>query len=195
MKQIWSEILEQIGLVSEAIGKSVNPPATPDEIRRLEETIGITLPEDFCNYLSTMNGQRNTEECTRDRNSELPLLGFHPFLSITGIIETWAMMNKLFAGETEPIEWVTEDKIKPFIWRRHWIPFTESEGSQYLILDCDPGKNGTYGQVFCWCAGMDFVEVTASSFGEFSKALLSRLSERKFEITELGAIEFEDYYI
>ena len=42
----------------------------------------------------------------------------------------------------------TEDKIKPFVWREHWIPFTEFEGCQYLILDCDPGKNGTYGQVF-----------------------------------------------
>ena len=93
------------------------------------------------------------------------------------------------------MEQVTEDKIKPFIWRRGWIPFTEYEGSDYLILDCDPGKNGTYGQVFLWCSGMDFSEVTANSFGEFSRELLSRLTEKKFEISEFGTIEFEDYYI
>ena len=32
-------------------------------------------------------------------------------------------------------------------------------------------------------------------FEEFSKGLLYRLSAKKFEITEFGTIEFEDYYI
>ena len=195
MEQVWREILKQIKLASEDIYASVNPPADALEIQRLEKAVGVELPQAFRDYLSTLNGQKNTEEAARDRNTEIPLLGFNPFLSVTGIIETWNMMNELFAGETKPLDWVEEDKIKPFTWRRHWIPFTEYEGSQYLILDCDPGKNGTYGQVFCWCSGMDFLEVAADSFEAFSIGLLSRLSEGKFEITEFGTIEFEDYYI
>ena len=195
MEQVWREILKQIKLASEDIYASVNPPADALEIQRLEEAVGVELPQAFRDYLSTLNGQKNTEEAARDRNTEIPLLGFNPFLSVTGIIETWNMMNELFAGETKPLDWVEEDKIKPFTWRRHWIPFTEYEGSQYLILDCDPGKNGTYGQVFCWCSGMDFLEVAADSFEAFSIGLLSRLSEGKFEITEFGTIELEDYYI
>jgi cell wall assembly regulator SMI1 len=149
MEQVWREILKQIKLASEDIYASVNPPADALEIQRLEEAVGVELPQAFRDYLSTLNGQKNTEEAARNRNTEIPLLGFNPFLSVTGIIETWNMMNELFAGETKPLDWVEEDKIKPFTWRRHWIPFTEYEGSQYLILDCDPGKNGTYGQVFC----------------------------------------------
>ena len=195
IEQVWREILKQIKLASEDIYASVNPPADALEIQRLEKAVGVELPQAFRDYLSTMNGQRNTEEAVRDRNTEIPLLGYNPFLSVTGILETWQMMNELFEKETEPLEWVTEDKIKPFIWRRGWIPFTEYEGSDYLILDCDPGKNGTYGQVFLWCSGMDFSEVTANSFGEFSRELLSRLTEKKFEISEFGTIEFEDYYI
>lgn len=195
MKQIWDEILEQIRQISGDIYASVNPPADPAQIRLLEETVGVKLPPDFCGYLSVLNGQKNTEEQTRDRNIELPLLGNNPFLSITGIIETWDMMNELFAKETEPLEWVTEDKIKPYIWRRHWIPFTEYEGNWYLILDCDPGKNGTYGQVFLWCSGMDYSEVTADSFEAFSREILVRLTGKKFEVSEFGTIEFEDYYI
>ncbi len=93
------------------------------------------------------------------------------------------------------MEWVAEDKIRPYIWRRHWIPFTEYEGSQYLILDCDPGKNGTYGQVFLWCSGMDYSEIVADSFEEFSKEILARLIEKRFEVSEFGTIEFEDHYI
>ena len=195
MEQVWREILKQIKLASEDIYASVNPPADALEIQRLEEAVGVELPQAFRDYLSTLNGQKNTEEAARDRNTEIPLLGFNPFLSVTGIIETWNMMNELFAGETKPLDWVEEDKIKPFTWRRHWIPFTEYEGSQYLILDCDPGKRGTYGQVFCWCSGMDYSDVTENSFTEFSEEVLARLTGKRYELTEFGTIEFEDYYI
>lgn len=195
MDTAWNRILNQIKSISSEIYTSINAPADPAEMLLLEKTIGVNLPHAFQDYLSTMNGQKNTEENTRDRNTERPFLGYNPFLSITGIIETWNIMNDLFATETEPVEWAGEDKMKPYIWRRHWIPFTESEGSQYLILDCDPGKNGTYGQIFRWCSGMDYSEVIASSFEEFSNEIFSRLSEKKFELTEFGTIEFEDYYI
>ena len=192
---IWHEILEQIKMISGNIYSSINAPADFSEIQLLERTVGVELPKAFCEYLSTLNGQKNTEESTRNRNAEIPLLGFHTFLSIAGIIENRSMMNNIFATDTEPRKWVTEDKIKPFVWREHWIPFTEFEGCQYLILDCDPGKNGTYGQVFLWHGGMDYTEVIANTFEEFSKGLLYRLSAKKFEITEFGTIEFEDYYI
>lgn len=195
MSTKWHEILEQIRLISTDIYSSVNGPATSSELHRLEETVGVELPQAFRDYLFTLNGQRNTEEAVRDRNAEIPLVGYNPFLSVTGIIETWHMMNGLFAGETDPLEWVAEDKIKPFIWRRHWIPFTEYEGSQYLILDCDPGKNGAYGQVFLWSSGMDYAEVIADSFEAFTDGLLLRLSEKRFQMSEFGTIELEDYYI
>lgn len=194
MKTLWNEILRQIKTVSNNIYSSVNAPADFLEVHLLEETIGAKLPRAFCEYLLTLNGQKNTEENARNRNTEIPLLGFNMFLSIAGIIETWNMMNEIFP-DNAPIEWVHEDKIKPFTWRRHWIPFTEYEGSQYIILDCDPGVNGTYGQVFIWNSGMDYASVVADTFEDFSKGILSRLSANKFEITEFGTIEFEDYYI
>ena len=131
MDTAWSRILNQIKSISTEIYTSINAPADPAEMLLLEKTIGVNLPHAFQDYLSTMNGQKDTEENTRGRNIERPLLGYNPFLSITGIIETWNMMNDLFATETEPVEWAGEDKMKPYIWRRHWIPFTESEGSQY----------------------------------------------------------------
>ena len=62
-------------------------------------------------------------------------------------------------------------------------------------MDCDPGKNGTYGQVFLWCSGMDYSEIVADSFEEFSKEILARLIEKRFEVSEFGTIEFEDHYI
>lgn len=148
METLWNEILKQIKSISNDIYLSINASADFPELQILEETVGVKLPEAFCKYLFTMNGQKNTEESTRNRNTEIPLLGFNVFLSVAGIIETWKMMNEIFSNDASPIEWVHEDKIKPFTWRKHWIPFTDFEGSQYIILDCDPGVNGTYGQVF-----------------------------------------------
>lgn len=195
METLWNEILKQIKSISNDIYLSINASAEFPELQILEETVGVKLPEAFCKYLFTMNGQKNTEESTRNRNTEIPLLGFNVFLSVAGIIETWKMMNEIFPNDASPIEWVHEDKIKPFTWRKHWIPFTDFEGSQYIILDCDPGVNGTYGQVFIWNSGMDYSSVVANTFEEFSKGLLLRLSAKKFDVTEFGTIEFEDYYI
>lgn len=195
METLWNEILKQIKSISNDIYLSINAPADFSELQFLEETVGVKLPKAFSEYLSTMNGQKNTEENTRNRNAEIPLLGFNMFLSVAGIIETWKMMNEIFPDDANPIEWVHEDKIKPFTWRKHWIPFTDFEGSQYIILDCDPGVNGTYGQVFIWNSGIDYSSVVADTFEEFSKGLLLRLSEKEFEVTEFGTIEFEDYYI
>lgn len=195
MEMVWNEILKQIKSISNNIYLSINAPANVSEIHKLEETVGLKLPKAFCEYLSTCNGQKNTEESTRNRNEETPLLGFNMFLSIDGIIEIWHMMNDLILDDITPLEWVNEDKIKPFTWRKHWIPFAEYEGSQYLILDCDPWKNGTYGQVFILEPGMDFEEIVSYSFEEFSHEILTRLFTGKYKVTEFGTIEFEDYYI
>ena len=195
MKTIWDAILDHLRSISTDIYSSVNAPASPSEIRLLEEAVGVSLPPSFREYLSAMNGQRNTEEAVRDRNAEIPLLGCYIFLSAAGILETWAMMNGLFAAETEPLDWVEENQIKPYIWRRQWIPFAECEGSAYAVLDCGPGKNGTYGQVFFWDSGMDYSEAAAGSFAEFSEGLLFRLAEKRFEIGEFGTIDFPDFYI
>lgn len=195
METPWNEILKQIKSISNDIYSSINAPAGFPELQLLEETVGVKLPEAFCKYLSTMNGQKNTEKSTRNRNTEIPLLGFNAFLSIAGIIETWKMMNETFPDDASPIEWVHEDKIKPFAWRKHWIPFADFEGNQYIILDCDPGANGTYGQVFIWNSGMDYSNVVADTFEEFSNGLLLKLSAKEFEVTEFGTIKFKNYYI
>lgn len=53
MEQVWREILKQIKLASEDIYASVNPPADALEIQRLEKAVGVELPQDFRDYLST----------------------------------------------------------------------------------------------------------------------------------------------
>jgi len=179
---VWGNILKQIQTISQPIFSTVNPPATEDEITLLENTLAVQLPDGFRNYLSIFNGQQEQE----------PFIGYNSFLSIPAIIETWSMMNDLFEDE-EQVDWIDEDRIKPLIWNKKWIPFTDFEGSTHLILDLDPGKNGVSGQIFKYHSGMSYQKVIANSFEEFSNEILKRFQANRISYTD-GVIAFEDLY-
>ncbi len=183
-KKLGNVILKSISKISNPISKTVNPPATTKEIDDLETMLGVALPPAFKDYLLVLNGQKY---------ENLPLLGYNYFLSINDIIKTWSMMNELFEDE-DPIDWVVEDKIKPLYWSEKWIPFTDFEASKRLILDFNPGKSGIVGQIFFYQPGMDYQEIVASSFDEFTAEILSRLNQKEYSVDE-EVIEFEDIYI
>ncbi|WP_312110310.1 SMI1/KNR4 family protein [Brevibacillus reuszeri] len=180
--EVWDNILKQIQTISQPIFSTVNPPATEDEINLLENTLGVHLPIYFRNYLSVCNGQQE----------RVPFIGYNSFLSIPAIIETWSMMNDLFEEE-EQVDWINEDRIKPLIWSKKWIPFTDFEGSTHLILDVDPGKNGVSGQIFKYHSGMSYQKVIANSFEEFSHEIFKRLQANQISYSD-GVIKFEDRY-
>ncbi|WP_081496806.1 SMI1/KNR4 family protein [Brevibacillus sp. BC25] len=136
----------------------------------------------FRNYLSTWNGQQE----------HVPFIGYNSFLSIPAIIETWSMLNDLFEDE-EQVDWIEEDRIKPLIWSKKWISFTDFEASSHLILDLDPGRNGISGQIFKYHSGMGYQEVIANSFEEFSIEILKRFQGNQISFTE-GVISFDDHY-
>jgi len=181
-KDVWDNILKHIHTISQPIFSTVNPPATEDEINLLENTLGVQLPIHFRNYLSACNGQQE----------QVPFIGYNSFLSIPDIIETWSMLNDLFEDE-EQVDWIEEDRIKPLIWSKKWIPFTDFEASSHLILDLDPGRNGVLGQIFKYYSGMSYQEVIANSFEEFSNEILQRFEANQISYTD-GVIVLEDLY-
>lgn len=185
---IWRTILQEINRIVNR-NREVNKPATIEEIKYLEKSLEINLPDSFKNYLLIFNGQPNGD------NEILPLIGYNNFLSIEEIIKTWNMMNELFADE-EPIDWVNENKIKPVIWSSKWIPFTDFEGSPRLVIDLDPGKNGAIGQIFCCYPGMDYeaAELVSDSFEGFSNEILYRLKQNIVDLDD-GIIGFTDNFI
>ena len=61
METLCNELLKQIKSISNDIYLSINTPAGFSELQLLEETVGVKLPQAFSGYLSTMNGQKNTE--------------------------------------------------------------------------------------------------------------------------------------
>ncbi|MDO5105243.1 SMI1/KNR4 family protein [Capnocytophaga sp.] len=176
---IWQKIIAIIKDINPKAYQSLNPPATDAEIERLEREVGVPLPESFKAYLKVCNGQQHNDY-------EYLLLGYNAFLSVDEMIASRQLQLDLFADE-EPIDHLAENKIKPVIWDKNWLPFANYEGSSMLILDFNAGKNGKNGQVFTHFPGADFEAdevVIADSFAEFSQKVLTSLQEKNYEILD-----------
>lgn len=184
MENIWEEIKIEVGKISPEIYSSLNKSASKTEINFLEKELNLILPESFKDYLSVINGQNH--------NQIIYLIGHNPFLTIKEIIRDWKMMNDLFLKE-KPIDFITENKVKPLVWNKKWIPFSNFESSNRLIIDLDSGKNGIDGQIIELYTGCDLESndiVISKSFREFSLKILKTLKSRDFEIED-GVLECE----
>jgi len=174
--------------ISQEIFATLNPPATLDEIESLVRRVGVAVPQSFKDYLATVNGQN-------EAGADHPLMmSFRRLFGVADIIKQMDFMESLF-DETD-VTASTENKIRPLAWSPRWIPFAWFEGYDALVLDLDPGVNGTYGQVWILSSGSDTEAddaVLADSFEDFSQALLWHLKERRFSI-ENGHLVFDNYW-
>jgi cell wall assembly regulator SMI1 len=189
MPNTWTRIVAHLHRLVPAAARSLRPAATADELSFLERTIGQALPASFREYLGVCNGQETQDDS--------PLIfGYHCLLGTRDIAKLWAMQTKLFADEG-PITWVEEKQLRPVVWSRGWIAFSDYEATDRLVLDLDPGKQGACGQIFRHFPGVDLSDpdtVIAPSFEEFSKQLLARLEKNDFGIEE-DMIVFDDDWI
>lgn len=164
---MWADIIARIAAQSPDIQPTLNPPATPEAIAALEQRVGAPMPEAFKQYLAVADGQN-------DRGDEHGLHDMNRFLPVSAIIETMQAMENLW-GDEDPIDHIVENKIRPVFWDPLWIPFAAFQGDPRLILDLNPGRNGTHGQVVLHFPGVDLEAddtAIAPSFAEFSVQLL-----------------------
>lgn len=59
-----------------------------------------------------------------------------------------------------------DDRIKPYLFNKRWIPFAKYCDSCFLMFDFDPNKGGKEGQVICYIHDPDEVIYVASSITE-----------------------------
>jgi cell wall assembly regulator SMI1 len=189
MQNSWTKIKNELTKVSSDIGSSFNKPASNKQITLLETALKQTLPDSFKEYLMTFNGQQH-------ENYSTFFIGHNCLLNVKEIIDTWKMQMDLF-GDEEEIDWVKENKVRPVIWDKSWIPFTDFEATTRIAIDLNPGKNGTYGQILQIHAGQDLETdniVISRSFEDFSKEILKRLTKKNYEYKN-GIIEFIDNWL
>ena len=160
----------------------LNPGASEEELLDLEQHLGISLPEDFRNYLATHNGQTGGIE----------MLFCEPLLTTSEIKQTWTDWYEVGEdGEmnddcAEFMSAHPEGYVKPLYTNPKWIAFTTDYGGNHLGLDLDPDVKGTSGQVIIFGRDEDEKFLVASSFTEFLAMVVRHLKKIKWSVTQEG---------
>lgn len=148
------------------------PAATPAAIADAERSLGVTLPDDYKQFLALANGQVD----------RAPMVGMGSLLPV----EKLASARAVIPGEATPV--APSDVgpgIQPVDYCERWIPISQSSrGRDYLCLDLEPAAGGAVGQILEYVVDDDARPLVAASFAE----LLSRY----FEQIQTGEIDLED---
>lgn len=150
---------------------TLNPPATEEEIHRLETVIGQELPDELRQLYLIANGQRDPYLVTpKPEEYSASLFLYYEFLPIEGVIaqyQSWQNIIEdigedgnefIFAAEGHPVD--------PVYWSASWIPVAGGGANGYAI-DLSPPRGGNIGQVINFGADDDARIVIASSLSEF----------------------------
>lgn len=147
-------------------GYRARPGATEEELEEFRRRLGLALPRDFLAAYRYKNG-----------SGFLPLLwpqegfyrGYH-LLSLREMEEVKTYFqheDRELADYPELLEEAEPDeRVKPHLSCRRWLPFAEYAGSLYLMLDLDPADAGQAGQIICYIHDPDHIEYVASSLTE-----------------------------
>nr|WP_281728224.1 SMI1/KNR4 family protein [Cellulomonas denverensis] len=149
-----------------------NPPATAEELERLDEVLDGRTPPELRELLLVANGQD-------DPSGVHGMLNHLSFCSVDELIrfhrELAAGNRRTPAPQPSAYRWAT--------WSPDWIPVMTADGDA-LMIDLDPGESGTAGQVFVRPEDPELDPPLADSLGGY----LARANE----LIEAGEYEADD---
>lgn len=153
---LWKCIIEKKG--KDAL--NLQPGATAEEFQLIENTLGVTLPQEMKSFYSIYNGQ-------------VWDLGIEPFVRnltlspIAEIIDNWMFLQEEFDPDDLLPDIEYGVGVQPLLWHEKWIPIAENGGGDYLCLDTDPTEEGVVGQVLYFWHDWGSRTTDAKSLFEF----------------------------
>lgn len=152
------------------------PGATDEEIQRLEQSLGLSLPESFKVLYRWHNGQPDEFfEAFHDNKM---------FLSIQEIEKTWIDLKELLEGGDFEIEnW----------WCVGWVPFMHDGGGNYLCLDLEGTFTGQKGQLLEFWHDDYGRDVLYPSFEDYLETLVKYFESEVWQKDEKYWIVEKDY--
>lgn len=164
---LWQQIIEKGLKLEDDFEQSLNlqQGASEEDFLLVEETLGVTLPEEMKSLYRIHNGQ-------------VWELWSNPFvrnltLSPTSeIIDNWKFLQEEF-DSGDGLELENEAEIKPLLWNAKWIPISENGAGDYLCIDTDPSDSGVVGQVLYFWHDWGDRSIEAKSLFEFIEICLN----------------------
>lgn len=154
--------------------------ATDEEIKNFEEKFGITLPEDVKELYRYKNGSKFFAlfPCIiGERDMAFNLMSLEQVEKSKGYFQNKDALLTDFPDyfTKEDIERMKDERIKPYLFNKKWIPFAEYCDSCYLMLDFDPGKEGKEGQIICYIHDPDEVVYVTGSLTELVENIMEEI--------------------
>ena len=152
--------------------------ASEEDIRNLEETISLSLPDDFVNSLKQHNGNHEFYDA-------------YEYLSTEKIHELWSMMNQLKnEGRFNDFEIDPQgiNIIQNTWWDSRWIPFAADSGGNLICIDLNPEINGIHGQIIYHERSQGPLVSPCQSFLEWLWLYSQNLISGKYEVDNSGFI-------
>lgn len=172
MKEYWSRINNWIQKEAPALAENINGPASAQEIKELENYLGVEFPTSFKDFYLIHNAQTAHSD---------GLMNAEEFLSLERIKDEWTVWNDLLkGGDFDGITSTPVNGIKNDWWNAKWIPITYDGGGNHICLDLDPEKGGKYGQMIRMWHDDDSRELIAPSFEAWIKTYVEDLEKGEY---------------
>lgn len=177
-RQCWERIVVWLKEHAEAIADGLTGPASEEAIAEVEETIGMTFPDDLRESYLTQDGLEYGE--TELNIFMAPPGGFDDMafclLPIDEVAAEWAVWKDLIdGGDFDGAESEPDDAIQNTWWSDGWIPVASNGGGDFICVDMKPSETGSVGQVICAWHDMDERKLVAGSWSAYLESLVQQM--------------------
>lgn len=162
-----AKLIEALATKFKEIKEYLPAGATDEEIRLIEETAEVILPQTLKDLLKIVNGggAEGAEE-------PFGILGYFFYRCATMVHEINTFKQN--DGKHKMYGLYQDRMIKNNMYSPKRIPFAYDCSGQYLCIDFDPDVNGEYGQIiYLPCGISDAALVIASNFDEYIDFLIN----------------------
>lgn len=111
---------------------TLNPPATDAAIARVEELVGVRLPEDVVASLRVHDG-------VTSRPGEFEIAGRYAPASAERMTHIWQMLTDLLLEDFN--DDFNDDGMVGWWWHPRWVPIAEDNAACQLVVDGRPGED------------------------------------------------------
>ena len=154
--------------------------ASEEEIATLEEKFEINLPDDVKELYSYKNGSKYLSilPCLIDeRDMAFCLLSLQAIEKTKHYFQNRDTLLTEFPEHftSQDIEKMRDERIKPYLFNKKWIPFAEYCDSCFLMLAFDPNTEGKEGQILCYIHDPDEVVYVAENLKDLIFSIIREI--------------------
>ncbi len=165
MQLIWTRIENWLTDNALEILENLNPGATEEEIKRTEEFLGVSFPEDVKDSYRIHNGQKPYVDKPDGQQRDYCLMDTWQLLSLERIRDEWSVWKELLdSGEFDDYYMTLNTGVVSGWWNSQWIPITSDKSGGHHCLDLSCIPEGSEGQIIMMWHDMDTRETVAPSF-------------------------------